>query len=109
MVDSVSILITIAATLLGSGGLGAVVAAVVNAQKNSADSENEARALFTSEFNAVVAQQNVTLERMERELKEVKAEVRDIRRDHADAERFIDTLIAGITNGTIPPIPERKL
>ena len=64
--------------------------------------------MFTSEFNAVVAQQNVALERMERELKEVKAEVRDIRRDRADAERFIDILIAGITNGTIPPIPERK-
>ena len=29
MVDSVSILITIAATLLGSGGIGAVIAAAV--------------------------------------------------------------------------------
>lgn len=105
--DSVSILITIAATLLGSGGLGAIVAAVVNAQKNSADSENEARALFTAEFNAVVAQQNVALERMERELKDVKAEVRRIQNEHVQAEMFIDRLIAGISNGTIPPIPER--
>ena len=105
---SVSILITIAATLLGTGGIGAVVAAIVNARKNSADSENEARALFTAEFNAVVAQQNVALERMERELKDVKAEVRCIRQDHADAERYIDVLVLGISNGTIPPIPERR-
>mgnify|MGYP000288831571 CR=1 FL=1 len=105
---SVSILITVAAALLGSGGLGAIVAAVVNAQKNNADSENEARALFTAEFNAVVAQQNVALERMERELKDVKAEVQSIRREHAEAEMFIDRLISGISNGTIPPIPERR-
>ena len=105
---SVSVIITIVATFLGTGGIGAVVAAIVNARKNSADSENEARALFTSEFNAVVAQQNVTIERLDRDLKEVKAEVRTIRQDHADAEKYIDVLVLGISNGTIPPIPERS-
>ena len=105
---SVSVIITIVAAFLGTGGIGAVIAAVVNAQKNNADSENEARALFTSEFNAVVAQQNVTIERLDRDLKEVKAEVRTIRQDHADAEKYIDVLVLGISNGTIPPIPERS-
>ena len=105
---SVSVIITIVAAFLGTGGIGAVIAAVVNARKNNADSENEARALFTTEFNAVVAQQNVTIERLDRDLKEVKAEVRTIRQDHADAEKYIDVLVLGISNGTIPPIPERS-
>ena len=105
---SVSVIITIVAAFLGTGGIGAVIAAVVNARKNNADSENEARALFTSEFNAVVTQQNVTIERLDRDLKEVKAEVRTIRQDHADAEKYIDVLVLGISNGTIPPIPERS-
>ena len=105
---SLSVIITIVAAFLGTGGIGAVIAAVVNAQKNNADSENEARALFTSEFNAVVTQQNVTIERLDRDLKEVKAEVRTIRQDHADAEKYIDVLVLGISNGTIPPIPERS-
>ena len=105
---SVSVIITIVAAFLGTGGIGAVIAAVVNAQKNNADSENEARALFTSEFNAVVTQQNVTIERLDRDLKEVKAEVRTIRQDHAAAEKYIDVLVLGISNGTIPPIPERS-
>lgn len=102
-----TLIITFVAAVAGSGGVGAIIAAVVNARKNNADSENEARAQFTSEFNAVVAQQNITIERLDRELKEVRAEVGAIRQDHADAERYIDILVLGISNGTIPPIPER--
>ena len=91
-----STLITLIVAVLGSGGLATIITALVNSKRNKAQSETEARAQYTSEFNAIVAQQNIQIRRLEERVKQLEK-----------AEDYIDVLIAGITNGTIPPIPPR--
>jgi len=91
-----STLITLIVAVLGSGGLATIITALVNSRRNKSQSETEARAQLTDEFNAIVAQQNIQIQRLEARVNQLEK-----------AEDYIDVLIAGITNGTIPPIPKR--
>lgn len=105
---SVATIVAVVAAVVGTGGVGAVVTAVLNSKRGNAQSETEARAQFTAEFNAVVGAMGAQYERLESEVSILREEVRCLRSEHRSAEDYIDILIAGITNGTIPPIPERK-
>src|SRR5690606_33338688 len=105
---TVATIVAAIAAVVGTGGIGAVVTAVLNSKRGNAQSETEARAQFTAEFNAVVGAMGAQYERLESEVSMLREEVRSIRAEHQAAELFIDTLITGITNGTIPPIPPRK-
>ncbi len=91
-----STLITLIVAVLGSGGLATIITALVNSKRNKSQNETEARAQLTDEFNAIVAQQNIQIQRLETRVNQLE-----------QAEDYIDVLIAGITNGTIPPIPPR--
>lgn len=91
-----STLITLIVAVLGSGGLATIITALVNSKRNKSQNETEARAQLTAEFNAIVAQQNIQIQRLETRVNQLEK-----------AEDYIDVLIAGITNGTIPPIPPR--
>jgi|SRR5699024_1809702 len=102
-----STLITLIVAVLGSGGLATIITALVNSKRNKAQSETEARAQYTSEFNAIVAQQNLYIERLEKRIDNLSARVGVVDTKLDKAEDYIDVLIAGITNGTIPPIPPR--
>lgn len=93
---SIGTVITLIAAVLGSSTLAAIITAFVNSKRNKSQSETEARAQYTVEFNAIVAQQNIQIERLEKRVNQLEK-----------AEDYIDVLIAGITNGTIPPIPPR--
>ena len=104
---SVSTIVAVIAAVVGTGGVGAVATAIVNSRRGNAQSETEARAQFTAEFNAVVGAMGAQYERLDAEVAVLRAEVQKLRSEHQAAELFIDTLITGITNGTIPPIPER--
>ena len=104
---SVATIVAVIAAVVGTGGIGAVVTAVLNSKRGNAQSETEARAQFTAEFNAVVGAMGAQYERLESEVSMLRSEVQSIRAQHQAAELFIDTLITGITNGTIPPIPPR--
>ena len=102
-----STLITLIVAVLGSGGLATIITALVNSKRNKAQSETEARAQYTHEFNAIVAQQNLYIERLEKRIDNLSARVGDVDTKLDKAEDYIDVLIVGITNGTIPPIPPR--
>lgn len=104
---TVATIVAVMAAVVGTGGIGAVVTAVLNSKRGNAQSETEARAQFTAEFNAVVGAMGAQYERLDAEVAVLRAEVQKLRSEHQAAELFIDTLITGITNGTIPPIPER--
>ena len=102
-----STLITLIVAVLGSGGLATIITALVNSKRNKAQSETEARAQYTNEFTAIVAQQNLYIERLEKRIDNLSARVGDVDTKLDKAEDYIDVLIVGITNGTIPPIPPR--
>ena len=102
-----STLITLIVAVLGSGGLATIITAFVNSKRNKSQSETEARAQYTNEFNAIVAQQNLYIERLEKRIDNLSARVGDVDTKLNKAEDYIDVLIVGITNGTIPPIPPR--
>ena len=104
---SVATIVAVIAAVVGTGGVGAVVTAVLNSKRGNAQSETEARAQFTAEFNAVVGAMGAQYERLDAEVAVLRAVVQKLRSEHQAAELFIDTLITGITNGTIPPIPDR--
>lgn len=103
----VAVIVTVLASLGGLSGIAAIITARVNSKRGSAQSETEARAQFTAEFNAIIAAQNTQLERFDAELSRLSSEVESIRTEHRSAEDYIDVLIIGISNGTIPPIPPR--
>lgn len=102
-----STLITLIVAVLGSGGLATIITAFVNSKRNKFQSETEARAQYTNEFNAIVAQQNSYIERLEKRIDNLSARVGVVDTKLDKAEDYIDVLIVGITNGTIPPIPPR--
>lgn len=103
----VSIIITAVAALLGGGGIASILTARATAKRSTSQSETEARAQFTGEFNAIVAQLNLQIERLEKRVTGLDNQVNDIQSKHEKAEDYIDILIVGISNGTIPPIPPR--
>ena len=102
-----STLITLIVAVLGSGGLATIITALVNSRRSKAQSETEARAQYTNEFNAIVAQQNLYIERLEKRIDNLSSRVGNVDAKLDKAEDYIDILIVGITNGTIPPIPPR--
>ena len=104
---SVATIVAVIAAVVGTGGVGAVVTAVLNSKRGSAQSETEARAQFTAEFEAVVGAMNAQYNRLEKEVDGLRGEVQCMRSENRRAEDYIDLLIIGITNGTIPPIPDR--
>lgn len=104
---SIGTIITLIAAVLGSSTLAAIITAFTNSKRNKSQSETEARAQYTSEFNAIVAQQNLYIERLEKRIDNLSARVGVVDTKLDKAEDYIDILIVGITNGTIPPIPPR--
>lgn len=105
---TVSTVLALVAAVLGSSGLAAAITAFANSKRNKSQSETEARAQFTAEFEAVVGAMNSQYARIEKEVDGLRAEVGAVRTENRRAEDYIDQLIIGITNGTIPPIPDRK-
>lgn len=104
---SIGTVITLIAAVLGSSTIAAIITAFVNSKRNRSQSETEARSANTAEFNAIVAANKDQMDRMKKDISDLKAEVYDIRAVHQSAEDYIDLLMAGIYNGTIPPIPPR--
>lgn len=120
--SEINIVIAVITILMGGGGLGALYASRVNAKRFRSQSETEARAGFTAEFEAFAKAQGDQIREQKDEIAtlktdmaaqmatlraETKAEVDQIRAEHRNAEDYIDVLIIGISDGTIPPIPHR--
>lgn len=103
-----TVIISLIVAAVGSGGFGAILTAFGNSKRGASQSETEARAQFTSEFNAVVTAQSDQLARHSKEITDLHVQMVDIRKEHRSAEAYIDHLVIGISNGTIPPIPVRE-
>ncbi|MGN6035536.1 hypothetical protein ACP6NG_09145 [Brevibacterium casei] len=100
-------LITGALTVFFGGGLVGVLNAWWGRNRSKAQSETEARAQRTDEFRAWQEAQNEKIRQLNEEMAEVKSEVKEVRAEARSAEDYIDVLIIGISDGTIPPIPAR--
>lgn len=76
-----TIITLIVAIVGGLGGVGAILTAVFQRRRGNSQSETEARAQFTNEFNAIVASHNQQFERLDKELAELRAQVRSCGRN----------------------------
>lgn len=88
------------AFVFGTGGT-TILNAWWGRNRGKAQSETEARAVFTAEFNAIVAAQSSQLDRMDAQLAKISIA-------QEASERYIRRLVNGINDGTIPPIPPRN-
>lgn len=120
--SEINIVLAIITLIFGGGGLGALYSARASAKRFESQSETDARAGFTAEFEALAKEQSNRLNEMKSDMAalrtetrdevariraETKAEVNQIRAEHRNAEDYIDVLIIGISDGSIPPIPHR--
>lgn len=95
-------------TFFVSGGAVAALNAWWGRNRSKAQSETEARAQRTDEFRAWQEAQNEKIRQLNAEMAEVKSEVKEVRAEARSAEDYIDVLIIGISDGSIPPIPPRN-
>lgn len=100
-------IITYALTFIVGGGGVTLLNAWWGRNRGRAQSETEARAQKTDEFRAWQEAQNEKIRQLNAEMAEVKSEVKEVRAEARSAEDYIDILIIGISDGTIPPIPAR--
>lgn len=65
---SIGILISAIAVILGSGGIGVIVTALVNSRHNKAKSETEARAQFSAEFDVLATNLSSEIRRQDEKI-----------------------------------------
>jgi NADH/NAD ratio-sensing transcriptional regulator Rex len=105
---SSSLILGILTAIIGSGGIGAAISAWVAHKRNGAQSETEARAQFTAEFSTTFDKQSQILDRLDKEVQHLRSEIAALRIENHRSELYVDLLITGIANGTVPPIPDRR-
>lgn len=104
---TVTEIITALIAIGGSTAGGAAITALANARRNKAQSETEARAQNTNEFNVIKGALNEQMDRMQKQIEALEKRLDTSERKHAEAEKYIDLLIVGISNQEVPPIPKR--
>lgn len=111
-------IITYALTFIVGGGGVTLLNAWWGRNRGLAQSENEARGQETNWFTAWREAQDEKIRQLNAEvatvkaearaeISEVRAQVKEVRAEARSAEDYIDILIIGISDGTIPPIPPR--
>ncbi|WP_029090097.1 hypothetical protein [Brevibacterium album] len=80
----------------------------MNHRHNSATGETEARKQFTAEFSTALDAHKGLLQELRTEVKDLKVEIAHLRLELRESEEYVNALIAGIANGTVPPIPARE-
>lgn len=103
----ISDIVTLIAVTVGSGGVGTLISVLLTSRNAKLENENAARAAMTNEFNAIVTQLNLNIDRLQKEQQQLREEMSRLGAEQQKAEDYIDTLLAGIANKTIPPIPNR--
>ena len=115
-----STLITLIVAVLGSGGLATIITALVNAKRNQAQSETEARAQYATEFDVLaknlsdeIKRQDVKIERLDetvqgqgKTIAEQGEHIRKLQNQEWTLKRFILRLMEKIKElGGEPPDP----
>lgn len=95
-------LVTILATVIGSGGAGVLFTALIQWFKNRNESKID-------EFTAIKTGMQELLAEHKEALRIAKEELKESRQEHEEAEAFIKSVEIGVNEGTIPPFPPRFL
>ena len=119
-----STLITLIVAVLGSGGLATIITALVNSKRNKAQSETEARAQFSAEFDVLaknlsdeikrqdtkIEQQDSRIETLTETVVAQGGKITRLERQEWSLRRYISALIAFIRQHDLdPPEPQYDL
>lgn len=121
---SAEILVSVIASVVGSGGLAAIITAFVNSKRNKSQSETEARAQFSAEFDVLaknlsdeikrqdtkIEQQDSRIETLTETVVTQGGKITRIERQEWSLRRYISVLIAFIRQHDLdPPEPQYDL
>ena len=114
---SAGILVSVIAAVLGSGGLAAIITAFVNSKRNRSQSETEARAQFSAEFDvlatnlsAEIKRQDEKIERMDQTVTLQGEKILRLERQEWSLRRYIHRLVDQLRAlGEEPPPPPADL
>lgn len=110
---STGILISVIAAVLGSGGLAAIITAFVNSKRNRSQSETEARAQFSAEFDVLaknlsdeIRRQDGRIDVLDRTVTTQGEKILRLEQQEWSLRKYISTLIDFIRrNNLVPPDP----
>lgn len=107
---SAGILISVIAAVLGSGGLAAIITALVNSRRHKAQSETEARAQFSAEFDVLAKNLSDEIKRQDGRIDLLDQKVLRLERQESSLRRYIYRLIDRLRAlGEEPPAPPADL
>lgn len=121
---SAGILVSVIAAVVGSGGLAAIITAFVNSKRNKSQSETEARAQFSAEFDVLaknlsdeikrqdtkIEQQDSRIETLTETVVTQGGKITRLERQEWSLRRYISVLIAFIRQHDLdPPEPQYDL
>lgn len=101
---SIGTLITVIVAIVGSGGLAAIVTAFVNSKRNKAQSETEARAQFSAEFDVLAKNLSDEIKRQDGRIDILDGKVLRLERRESSFRAYIYRLIAQIRGLGAEPI-----
>ena len=112
-----STLITLIVAVLGSGGLATIITAIVNSKRNKSQSETEARAQFSAEFDVLaknlfdeIKRQDTKIEHLDETVALQGEKILRLERQESSLRRYIYRLIDRIRAlGEEPPTPPADL
>lgn len=101
---STGILVSVIAAVLGSGGLAAIITAFVNSKRNKSQSETEARAQFSAEFDVLAKNLSDEIRRQDGRIDLLDQKVLRLERQESSLRRYIYRLIAQVRGLGAEPV-----
>lgn len=101
---STGILVSVQAAVLGSGGLVAIITAFVNSKRNKSQSETEARAQFSAEFDVLAKNLSDEIKRQDGRIDMLDQKVLRLERQESSLRRYIYRLIAQVRGLGAEPV-----
>lgn len=101
---STGILISVIAAVLGSGGLAAIITAFVNSKRNRSQSETEARAQFSAEFDVLAKNLSDEIKRQDGRIDLLDQKVLRLERRETSFRAYIYRLIAQVRGLGAEPV-----
>lgn len=101
---SAGILVSVIAAVLGSGGLAAIITAFVNSKRNKSQSETEARAQFSAEFDVLAKNLSDEIKRQDGRIDTLDQKVLRLERQESSFRRYIYRLIAQVRGLGAEPV-----
>lgn len=107
---TIGTLVTLIAAVAGSGGLAAIITALVTSKRNKSQSETEARAQFSSEFDVLAKNLSNEIKRQDGRIDLLDQKVLRLERRETSFRAYIYRLIAQVRGlGAEPVEPPHDL